>query len=753
MRLILTAACLLAAAPLPAQEATPSSPGLTVETILGAQARGKGIGAVRWDRDGTSYTMIEPTSSGAGSDIARYAAQSGSRTILVSAHELVPEGGSEPLQLDDFQWSDDGSLLLLKTNSQAFRHGFPYGDYWLFDLAKRTLRKIGGDAPASGLMHAELSPDGRAVAYLRAGNILVEPVDGASPPRRLTEDGSETISNGLGDWAYEEEFGLAKAFAWSPDSRRIAYWRFDMSAVGTFSMIRNTATPYPEVSSIRYPKVGTANSLVQVGTVDVSNGQSTWLRLPGEPDQYYVPQMSWAASSDELLLQLSNRRQNEYGVLLAKTGTGEARQLFVERDAAWVDANPAPTWIDGGKSFLWISDREGWRHIYAVSRDGKRFDLRTPGSFDVVNVVRVDEAGGWIYFVASPDNATQRHLFRAALAGKARGARVSPAKKRGWFYYDIAPRARWAIEHYSAIDTPPSARLVDLSARSAPRLLEDNQGIEQLQAANPLPPTEFLRLDIGLGVALDAWMMKPAGFDPARKYPVLLYGYAEPFGTRANDLWDGNFGWWHRMLAQQGYIVVSIDPRGTPQPRGRGWRKAQYGQVGILSSADLAAGMRRLLADRSYIDPARVGIWGWSGGGAMTMNALFRYPDLFKTGIAVAGPTDMLLYDTIYQERYMGLREDSLAAYREGSPITHADKLQGNLLLVHGTADDNVHYQHLELLIDRLIAADKQFSMMAYPDRAHLISDTAARRHLFTMMNRYLDQNLMRLSQSAAGAK
>lgn len=739
-RMVLTVLCLFAAPAVHAQEAPKPPQRLSVETMFDPQARAQWA-AVRWDRDGESHMAVEQPADGAGVDIVRYATQSNVRTVLVHARELIPAGATAPLSIEDFHWSADDRLLLIKTGSKKFRGGYPLGDFWLFDAAKRTLRKVGGDAPTSSLMYAELSPDGSAVAYVRDGDLYVEPTDG-SAPRQLTTDGSDRVVNGIGDWVYEEEFGLSKAFAWSPDSRRIAYWRFDMSAVGEFPILRNTVSPYSLVSTVRYPKVGTANSTVKVGTVEVASGKTTWFSLPGDPAQNYVPQMGWAGGSQDVLVQLSNRRQNHYTVLLANAATGEARPVIEERDAAWIDHNPAPAWIRGGKAFLWISERGGWRQLYVVSHDGKRLDLRTPGKFDVLNIVSVDQAGGWVYFMASPDNGTQRHLYRAALNGKARVTRVSPARDRGWFLYDIAPGGRWAIENYSTYDTPATGRLIDLTGKTPPRVLQENAAAKAVLAANPLPPTEFVRIAIEPGVDLDAWVMKPADFDAAKKYPVLFYGYAEPFGTRVNDIWDGNFGWWHRMLAQQGYVVVAIDPRGTPQPRGRAWRKAQYGKVGTQSSADLAAATRRLLAERPYLDPARVGIWGWSGGGAMTMNALFRYPDLYKTGIAIAGPTDQTLYDTVYQERYMGLREDNADGYRDGSPITHADKLQGNLLLIHGTADDNVHYQHLEQLIDKLIAGNKQFTMMAYPDREHLISDPAARRHLFTLMTRYLDQNL-----------
>jgi len=756
-RFLLLIACLFVAPAVSAQAGSPSASPLSVETIFSADARARGIGSIRWSRDGESYMLLERSAQGqSGSDIVRYSVRSGQRDVLVASRELTPVGAAGPLLPEDFQWSADGSLLLLKTGSRPFRRTRPLGDFWLFDMAKRGLRRVGGDAPPSNLMYADLSPDGRSIAYVRDGNLYVEPTSGASSPRRLTADGSEAVVNGIGDWAYEEEFRLGKAFAWSPDSQRIAYWRFDMSAVGAFRMIRNTARPYPETASIRYPKVGTANSRVQVGAVEIANGRTTWLRLPGDPAETYVPQMSWAGGSDALLLQVSNRLQNRYSVMTANALTGEASPLFVEEDAAWVERNPDPVWVRGGKDFLWMSERDGWRHLYLRSRDGKRSALLTPGRFDVMSPVSVDEASGWIYFTASPDNATQRYLYRAALTGKAKVERVTPAGEAGWHQYDIAPGARWAIKGSSTVDTPPVVSLVDLATGKSLRVLEGNGAAARMVAANPLPATEFRRLDIGGGVQLDAWVMRPAGFDPARKYPVLFQVYGEPAGTTVTDQWGGARGWWHRMLAQQGYVVASIDPRGTPQPRGRAWRKSIYRQVGILASADLAAGVRRLLAEMPFMDKGRVGIWGWSGGGAMTMNAMFRYPELFGTGIAVAGPSDQLLYDSIYQERYMGLPRDNAEGYRDGSPINFVDGLRGNLLLIHGTGDDNVHYQHMEQLIERLIGANKQFTMMAYPDRAHFINEmtvgNATSIHLFNLMTRYLDENLKRDAKGRAAS-
>lgn len=733
---------------------TAASP-LAIETIVGAGAvRAQTSENIRWTQDGSAYLSVEDsTEVEGGSDIVRHDLPGEGRRVVVAASDLIPEGEQAPLVIDDYLLSPDGRSLLVFTDTRQFRRTKAFGDYWLLDLESRTLRKLGGDAPPSSLMYADFSPDGTRIAYVRENNLYVEPTSGEAAPRALTSDGDELIVNGLGDWVYEEEFGLAKAFAWSPDSRRIAYWRFDTSGVGTFYMVRNTGGQYSQPVPLQYPKAGTTNSAVQVGSVEIDSGRTTWFDLEGDPRQNYVPQMSWAGDSDAVFIQYANRLQNRFEVRLGDPATGATSTRFVEQDEAWVELNDAPTWVRDGAAFTWLSERDGWRHLYVVPKAGGEAELRTPGGFDVLSVLAIDGAGGWAYFIASPDNPTQRYLYRATLAGEPRVERVTPDGQAGWHGYDISPGARWAIHRFSTADTPPEVNLIDLTGQSVVRELTRNQPLRDLLAANPAPETEFLRLDIGDGVTLDAWLMQPPDFDPSRTYPILFYVYGEPFGLTVTDQWGGERMLWHRMLAQRGYLVASIDPRGTPQPRGRAWRKSVYRQVGILASADLAAGVRKLLGERAYIDPERVGVWGWSGGGAMTMNAMFRYPELYSTGVAVAGPADQLLYDSIYQERYMGLPADNAVGYRDGSPINFAQNLEGDLLVIHGTLDDNVHYQNLEQLAARLIAANKPFDMMAYPDSDHGISaGENTKVHLYSLMTRYLDENLMR-REAAMGAR
>ncbi|MBB4154388.1 dipeptidyl-peptidase-4 [Sphingomonas jinjuensis] len=736
------AAMLLVATAMPAigQQAAP----LRIDQIVGKDAiRSEDVAGGEWSRDGSGFLAIEPsTAVPGGTDLVRYDVAGNGRSVVVPATMLVAEKGAKPIAIERYAFSPDQRKLLILTEGQPFRRTRALGDYWLLDLDTKALRRIGGDAPAHSLMYAEFAPDGGSIAYVRANNLYVEPVAGGAP-RQLTRDGDALIVNGLGDWVYEEEFFLTKAWSWSPDSKRIAFWRFDTSGVGTFNLITNTQGQYSKVIPLQYPKAGTVNSAVRVGSVDVATGATSWVKLEGDPRQFYVPQMSWTPDSAALFLQQANRLQNSYAVMLADPATGSTRTLFTERDKAWVEANRDPTWLKEGAAFTWMSERDGWRHLYAASRDGKRLDLRTPGDFDVIDVLQVDPANNRVWFTAAPGDPTRRYLYRATLTGRKLVERVTPAGQAGTHSYDIAPGGRYARHSFSTFDTAPTTEMIDLGTNRAIRVLARNAPINAMLAQEGLGKTEFLRLTIGGGTVLDAWLIKPKGFDPAKRYPILFQVYGEPWGQTVADSFGGRTALWHRMLAERGYLVASIDPRGTNSPRGRAWRKSIYRQVGILASADLAAGVRKMLSERRYIDPDRVGIWGWSGGGSMTLNAMFRYPELYKTGIAVAAVADMRLYDTIYQERYMGVPSGNPDGYRDGSPITFADRLTGNLLMIHGTGDDNVHYQNLEVLTDKLVAANKPFQMMAYPDRTHGIYEKPGTSvHLYSLMTRYLEEKL-----------
>jgi dipeptidyl-peptidase-4 len=729
----------------PAHADQPADAGLlTLARIHGGEFHGGHFGHVVWIKEGASYTLLEPSATVKGSlDVIEVETATGKRSVLIQADWLKPTLQSAPLGIEHYTWSKDEAKLLIFTNSQRVWRQNTRGDYWVYELKTRKLSLVGGPAGSAALQFAKLSPDGTLVGFIRDHNLYVQDLaTGKTTP--LTTDGSATTINGTSDWVYEEELDLRDAWSWSPDSKAIAYWQFDTRGVSEFTLIDNTDTLYPKIQRFAYPKAGQQNSACRVGVVSATGGPTRWLLVPGDPRNHYIARMDWADNATEIVLQQLNRLQNANLVLLADARSGKVTTLLAERDGAWVDIQPnGLEWFDGGRQFTWVSERDGWRHVFAVSRDGGTVRRLTSGDFDVIDVVKVDEAGGWLYYRASPDNSTQAYLYRVPL-GPTPGEpeRLTPATSTGFHQYVLAPNAAWAVHTWSSFGVPPRTELVSLPRHQSVRVLLDNAALSKKVTALKRGSAEFFRVDIGDGVQLDGYLMKPPDFQAGKRYPLLFHVYGEPAGLEVQDTWQASTYLWHLMLTQQGYLVACVDNRGTPAPRGRDWRKCVYRKLGVLPAQD-QANAARALGSWPYVDPQRIGIWGWSGGGSMSLNALFRYPDVYRLAMAVAPVPDVHLYDTIYQERYLGLPEQNAEDYKQASPITFAGNLKGNLLIVHGTGDDNVHYQGTEKLLNALIAANKPFTMMAYPNRTHAIAEGAGtRRHLFELLTRYLHEHL-----------
>lgn len=727
---------------------------LTVDRIFGPEREFKSEdwGPAHWSEDSSGYITLEvaeglkesESTEGGGSikEIVKYGVESGQREVLVEAASLIPRGQTRPLSIADYALSEDLGKVLLFTNTRRVWRKETRGDYWVLDRATRELKKLGGMAAEATLMFATFSPDGRRVAYVCENNLFVQSLDNLRI-RQLTKDGSATVINGTADWVNEEEFGLRNGLRWSPDGKYIAYWQFDTSGVREFQLINNTDNLYPKITTFAYPKVGETNSACRVGVVKANGGKTRWFRPNADPRNHYIPRMEWTKDSSRVLFQQLNRLQNTNQVIAGDPRTGRTEARFMDRDDAWVEVVEEMRWIEGGKRFLWLSERDGWQHLYAVSMESGDIRLLTPGALDVIHVAGVDERLGTVYFIASPDNPTQRHLYRASLDGSGEVVRVSPSDQSGTHSYKISGDGRWAFHTISRFGVPPVIELVQLPGHRVIRTLVGNAELREKVGLLKPSEGEFFRVNISNGPPLDAWCIRPPDFDPARRYPLLIHVYGEPAGSTVVDRWGGDTYLWHRMLAERGYVVISVDNRGTATPRGREWRKSVYRQIGILASADQAAATREILRERPYLDPARVGIWGWSGGGSMSLNAIFRYPDLYRTAMAIAFVANQRFYDTIYQERYMGLPEDNEAGFKDGSPITHAHGLKGHLLLVYGTGDDNCHYQNQEVLVNELIRQDKQFEQMTYPNRTHAIQEGEnTKRHLFGTLTRYLEERL-----------
>jgi dipeptidyl-peptidase-4 len=742
IRAVAALALVLSVGPLSARAQDASR--LDLERIFSSsEFRNERFGPARWLDDGGAYTTLEssPDLEG-GMDIVRYEAETGDRSVLVPAARLVPAGADAPLEIEDYDWSSDGSKLLVFTNSERVWRRNTRGDYWVLDLEPGTLRQLGAGGPPSTLMFAKFSPDGGRVGYVRQNDVWVEDL-ASGAITRLTRDGSRTTINGTFDWVYEEELDLRDGWRWSPDGARIAYWQLDATGVRDFLLLNSTDSLYSFTVPVQYPKAGTTNSAGRVGVVPAGGGTTVWMDVPGDPRQNYIARMDWAVSSDEIAMQRLNRLQNTLEIMLGDAATGQVRTIHTERDDAWVDLGvELMDWLDEGREFAWISEADGWRHAYVISRDGSERRLITPGEFDIVDVVGVDEEDGWLYYIASPENPTQRYLYRSRLDGSGGTERLTPADETGSHAYSAGPGVDWAFHVRSSFGVPPVTDLVRLPDHESIRMLAANEEYRAKIAALDRGPVEWFRVDQGDGIMLDGWIMKPPGFDPSREYPLLLYVYGEPAGSTVRDAWSGGNYLWHLFLTQQGSLVASVDPRGTPAPRGREWRKTIYRRIGTLTSHDIAGAMRSI-ETWSYVDPDRTAIWGWSGGGSQTLNSIFRYPDLFEAGMAVAPVPDIHLYDTIYQERYMGLPQDHPEDWEQSSPITFAGNLEGDLLVVHGTGDDNVHYQGTERLVNALVAANKPFQMMAYPNRTHgIFEGTNTTIHLYSLLTRFLEEHV-----------
>ena len=711
------------------------------------------IGQIRWLKDGSGYTSIEDSTDkitndegeeeSIGKDIVLYDPQTLKRTLLISAQQLIPQEQEKSLSIDDYIWSDDQTKLLIYTNSQKVWRSNSRGDYWLLDIKNNKLSQLGGkEVKESSLMFAKFSTDATKIAYVVDNNIYVEDLT-SKVITQLTHDTSEGIINGLFDWVYEEEFGIKDGFRWSPDGTKIAFWQLDTNGSKDFMMLNNTDELYPTLTKFPYPKVGEQNALAKIGIIDLSSTKTTWAKLPNNSRDMYIPRMNWSGNSEQILIQHVNRKQDTNHLYLTNANDGQVAEIMTEQEETFLDFFDDARWLDNGQSFIWTSERSNWRHLYRISRDGKTVINLTNGDFDITSIEAVDEKNGWLYYMAAAENVAQRYLFRSKLDGSVMHQRITPETFAGINRYQMSDDGQWAIHSHSSFSQPIQKRLVKIDGHHEQHMLMDNHElIEKLTKLNK-PNSEFFQVTAQDGVVLDGYIMRPADFDANKKYPVIFYVYGESWGQTVQDRWRGNSYLWDQMMTEQGYIVASIDNRGTRAPKGRKWRKSIYGAVGVLSSRDQSDALKAMAKRWSYIDTNRIGIWGHSGGGSMTLNMMFRYPEQYHVGISLAPVPDQRLYDTIYQERYSGLLPDYEEGYKQGSPITHAKNLQGELLLVHGTGDDNVHYQGSERLINELVKHNKQFNFMSYPNRTHgLREGKGTTLHLQTMKANFFNQHL-----------
>lgn len=710
------------------------------------QAQPYGMGAVNWLPDGNSFASADKNI------LVKTELPALSKTTLIDFEKILPKDETHPGTISSFSFSKDQKLVLLKINTKTQYHKTT-GEVWVYNSSDGKLIQLGKNLRNDGLMYPKFSPDGSRVAYVYQDkskgkvvyNLYVEELN-SGKIKQLTFDTADRSINGTFDWVYSEELFCTDGFRWSDDGTRIAYWNVDASKVRNYLMLNTTDSIYPFTVPVEYPKAGEDPSPAKIGVVDLATAKTIWMNIEGNPRQNYLVRMEWSGKN-ELIVQQLNRKQNESKIWLANSTNGSTKLLWSDSDKAWIDLeatwnsnnNVGWNWIEGGKAFVWASEKDGWRHLYRIGMDGKE-SLITKGNFDVIKIYLIDEPNMLIYFAASPDNATQRYLYCTKIDGSEEPKRLTSADFTGMNDYQISPNGKWARHNFSSHLYSPASEWITLPDHNP---VDPAKSIKQNLKEDPLgKQISFFKVTTEDGITLDGWMAKPKDFDPAKKYPVFFYVYGEPWGCTVFD--NARLGISRQFggnIADMGYLYVSVDCRGSMAPRGREWRKSIYRQIGRLNIRDMALGAKEVLK-WNFCDTSRVAVNGWSGGGSSTLNLMFQYPQIFKTGIAVAAVANQLAYDNAYQERYMGIPAETREDFIAGSPYTYAKNLKGNLLYIHGTGDDNVHFANAEKLFNELIKYNKPFQMMAYPMRSHGIYEgEGTSQHLTTICKKFLLEN------------
>jgi dipeptidyl-peptidase-4 len=711
----------------------------------GALAGRRGPQSVNWIDGGERFSYIAPDPRTGQEVIRGFDPSTGRDTLLFATQGLTFPGTSEPFAYRSFQWAPDSRHLVFQTHFKPIYRRSGTSDFYLYSLADRSLQLA-----ASGARTAELSSDGTMLGFEREGDIYVEDL-ARHRETRLTSDATEHVFNGHFDWVYEEEFGMAQAWRWSPDSRFIAYWQMD-ERLEPVVQLTDYAGGHPEWEQLRIPQVGDSNPRVRVGVVDVRSGARTWLD-PGESSESYIPRIYWTSRPDTLALITLNRPQNVMKLYFFDVHTGGRRLVMTQTSETWIDVYDFYAGIEdmmsfpgGSHEFFWISDRDGWQHIYRYDYSGRLLNQVTHGRWSVTRVEGVDPKRRTLYYSSTQVSPLQRQLYAIDYDGT-HDRRITTVA--GTHHIDMSPNAVYYIDRWSSVHQPVQVELWTTSGRKL-RTLEDNASVGRWLATHAYSPAEPFSFTTSDGVRLDASMIKPVPFDSTRRYPVVFDIYGGPGSQQVYDQFEA--GTWSQWLAQEGYIVVGVNNRATNN-YGSAFMKVVYKHLGKWESRDFAE-TARYLATLRYVDAHRVAIIGTSYGGYSTVYTMEMYPDVFPVGVANSAVGDWRLYDTIYTERYMGLLPDNLAGYRESSPIENAGKLKGHLLLIHSMMDDNVHPQNTMQLLTALTEANKDVDLRIYPPGHHGAAyDFASYRLIQQVSDQFLARWLKGTGPSADGER
>lgn len=696
--------------------------------------RAKSVYGVNWMNDGRYYSSQVADDKNKVYDIVKYDVTTGQPVnTIIEGENLVPTGSNQPIQYDDYTFSSDEQKVLFSTDTEQIYRRSSKAEFYIYDIASKKLTKL---SDGGKQMYATFSPDAKRVAFARENNMFVTDLSNMQETQITTDGKFNSIINGYTDWVYEEEFSFAQGFHWSPDGRKIAFYTFDETNVPEFNM-QMWGELYPQDNKFKYPKAGEANSKVKVSVYDVANGKTVKMDT-GNEDDIYIPRIKWTNDANLLSIQKMNRLQNTLEILHANATTGKADVVLKETDKAYIDVTDDLTYLKDGKHFIHSSEVKGYNHLYLYNMSGKLVRQITNGNWEVSSYVGFDEKNDRLYYMSTEVSPLERHLYSISSKGKKK-SRLT--QKDGTHRVNMSNDFKYFLDYHSAANEVPTVSLHTAKDGKLIKVLEENSELKNTLAQYDIAKQEFFNMKTADGTQLNGWMIKPTDFDPNKKYPVLMFVYGGPGSQTVTNSWGGANYLWYQVLADKGMIVVSVDNRGTGA-RGAEFKKATYANLGKYEIEDQIEAAK-WLGNQSYVDKSRIGIWGHSFGGYMTLLGLTKGEGIFRAGISVAPVTSWRFYDSIYTERFLKTPQENAAGYDENSPLMFADQLQGDLLLIHGTGDDNVHFQNAVAMQDALISANKQFESFYYPNRNHGVGGGVTSIHRFKMMTNFLERKLI----------